>query len=74
MRRTTWQFGPVSSMPYWDERCGVKFSDASDLGAAFETFWQGVEAGRFAPREMILQRLGLEDRARAYLKVAAKYA
>ena len=35
---------------------------------------QGVEAGRFAPREMILQRLGLEDRARAYLRLAAKYA
>ena len=44
-----------------------------DLGAAFETFWQGVEAGSFAPRQMILQRLGLEDRARAYLKLADKY-
>lgn len=68
------QFGPVSSMPYWDERCGVKFSGAADLATAFETFWQGVEAGSFAPREMVLQRLGLEDRARAYLKLAGKYA
>ena len=68
------QFEPVSSMPYWDERCGVKFSDASDLAAAVETFWQGVEAGRFSPREMIVQRLGLEDRARAYVKLAGKYA
>jgi hypothetical protein len=33
-----------------------------------------VEGGRFAPREMIVERLGLEDRARAYLKLAAKYA
>ena len=61
-------------MPYWDDRCGVKFSDASDLAAAFEIFWQGVEAGTFAPREMIVQKLGLEDRARAYLKLAGKYA
>ena len=41
---------------------------------AFDAFWQGVEAGTFAPREMILQRLKLEDRARAYLKLADKYA
>ena len=68
------QFGPVSSMPYWDGRCGVKFADARDLVAAFEGFWQGVEAGTFVPREMILQRLGQEDRARAYLKLAGKYA
>ena len=44
------------------------------LDAAFEAFSQGVEAGTFAPRDMILQRLGLEDRARAYLKLARKYA
>ena len=68
------QFGPVSSMPYWDKRCGVKFSDASGLAAGFEAFWQGVEAGTFTPREMILQRLSLEERARAYLKLADKYA
>jgi hypothetical protein len=32
-----------------------------------------VEAGTFAPRQLILDRLSLEGRARAYLKLAGKY-
>jgi hypothetical protein len=68
------RFGPVSSMPYWDDRCGVKFSGDGDLHAAFETFWSGVETGRFAPRRMIVEKLTLEGQARAYQELVAKYA
>jgi glycosyltransferase involved in cell wall biosynthesis len=67
------RFGPVSSMPYWDDRCGVKFADAENMLDVFDVFWRGVEAGRFAPRQMILDEFTLEKRARAYLDIVAKY-
>jgi glycosyltransferase involved in cell wall biosynthesis len=67
------RFGPVSSVPYWDERCGAKFADGDDLPAAFDIFWRGVEAGSYAPRQMLLEHFTLEKRARAYLELADKY-
>ena len=67
------RFGPVSSMPYWDEHCGAKFTAGEDLARAFDAFWRGVEAGIYAPRQMIVEQFTLEQRARAYLDIAAKY-
>ena len=61
-------------MPYWDERCGVKFTSAVDFGDAFARFWRGVETGSFAPRQMILDKgLTLEAAAQAYVELADKY-
>ena len=67
------KFGPVHSMPYWDDRCGEKFVDGADLAATFDIFWQGIEAGRYTPRQMILDRLTLEKSAQAYLDLAETY-
>jgi hypothetical protein len=68
------KFGPVSSMPYWDERCGVKFTGPPDLIGAFDFFWKGIEAGAFAPRRMIVEKLTLEGQAQAYVGLADRYA
>lgn len=67
------RFGAVSSMPYWDERCGIKFTVGEDMLAAFDTFWRGVESGSYAPRRMVLEEFTLEARARAYLDLADRY-
>ncbi len=67
------RFGPVSSMPYWDERCGVKFSSMKDFGGAFDRFWRGVETGAYSPRQMIVDHFTLEQRARDYLNIVGKY-
>ena len=67
------RFGPVSSMPYWDERCGMKFATIAQFGSAFDDFWLGVETGLYAPRQMIVEHFTLEQRARAYLDIACKY-
>jgi hypothetical protein len=67
------RFSPVTSVPYWDERCGVKFKGGGDLLPAFDEFWFGVEAGIFAPREMIVESLTLELRARAYLDLVDRF-
>ena len=69
------RFSPVTSVPYWDDRCGVKFSAPQDLLSAFDRFWTGVQAGQFAPRRMIEDtRLTLENCAQAYADLAHKYS
>src|SRR5205823_11483062 len=32
------KFAPVSSVPYWDERCGLKFGDVSEFGFKLDEF------------------------------------
>ena len=60
------QFGPVTSTPDWDDRCGMKFRDTDDFGAVFPRFWTGVLQQRFAPRAHVLENLTLEAGARRY--------
>jgi glycosyltransferase involved in cell wall biosynthesis len=68
------RFGPVTTVPYWDERCGVTFTGAADFGDAFARFWRGIETGSFAPRQLILDKgLTLERAAEAYVALADKY-
>ncbi len=61
--------GPVSSVPYWDERCGVKFTAAEDFPAQLQTFRNRWNAGDFEPRQYILDHLTLEKAARAYVDI-----
>lgn len=63
------RFGPVTSVPYWDERCGVRFRGAESFGTALEAFVDGMEGERFAPRDYVLENLTLEKCARTYLAV-----
>jgi len=68
------RFGPVTSVPYWDDGCGKKFTDAADFPTRFDEFWRGVQCHAFAPREMILKhKLTLEDAAQAYVGLVEKY-
>ena len=60
----------VTSVPYWDERCGLKFRDAKDFEARWSTFWEGVGAGRFNPRDYVLENLTLERCSGAYARIA----
>jgi hypothetical protein len=64
------RFEPVSSVPYWDDRCGIKFVDVATFEGGWRNFWSQVEAGGFSPREYILDNLTLEKQARAYYEIA----
>ena len=35
-------FGPVTSVPYWDDRCGDKFVGAADFEEKHDPFWSKV--------------------------------
>jgi hypothetical protein len=63
-------FEPVTSVPYWDERCGRRFSGSLDVAGSWDLFWEDVVAGRLHPREYVLDNLTLERCARAYLEIA----
>jgi hypothetical protein len=63
------QFKEVSSVPYWDDRCGMKFRDWAGFKETFAPFWDDVRAGRFAPREYIMENLTLEKCAQQYVDI-----
>lgn len=61
-------FGPVTSVPYWDGRCGEKFQAAEDFPEALSKFTAGYDNGRYSPRDFILANLTLEKCALEYLR------
>lgn len=64
------RYRPVSSVPYWDERCGMTFTNAEKFENAFDAFWARVHADDFSPREYIEENLSLADCALGYLQIA----
>lgn len=63
------QYAPVTSVPYWDERCGERFMVLGEFENAWGVFWDSVKGGRYAPRDYILENLTLEKSARDYLDI-----
>ncbi|OAF05318.1 glycosyltransferase [Bradyrhizobium centrolobii] len=64
------RFEPVSSVPYWDERCGLKFVDRAGFDERWPDFWGGCTAEAFDPRGYVLDNLTLEQRALQYYEIA----
>ena len=67
-------YGPVSSVPYWDTRCGLKFRAIEEFDSAWKEFWDQHRAQAFAPRDYILEGLTLEKCAQGYLDIANRVA
>ena len=63
------KFADVTSVPYWDERCGIKFKDTSELPVKLEEFIEKLNCNEFAPREYILENLTLEKSAQNYVDI-----
>lgn len=63
------KFEPVSSVPYWDERCGLQFENLSQFSTRLNEFWPKVRAEAFQPRDYILENLTLEKCAQDYLRL-----
>jgi hypothetical protein len=56
---------PLTSVPYFDERCGVRIIDLSTLKPALESFLDKLRS--FRPRDYILENLTLEKQAHAFV-------
>lgn len=63
------QFAPVSSVPYWDDRCGIKFETIEQFPERFDLFFQQVKQQQFDPRTYIVENLTLEQCAQQYLHI-----
>lgn len=63
-------FSPVTSVPYWDERCGHRFSGLAEFEARWSLFWDDAQRGQFVPRDYVLENLTLEKCARDYVQLA----
>lgn len=61
------KYQPVSSVPYWDDRCGLKFIDREYFVTALTDFLSRSEL--FKPREYIMENLTLEQCAKHYFSI-----
>jgi len=59
---------PATSVPYFDERCGLKFHNASEFPGRLDAFWARLQARSFKPRDYIVENLTVEKCAEAYLR------
>jgi glycosyltransferase involved in cell wall biosynthesis len=58
---------PATSVPFFDERCGLRFDHASAFDGQLDTFLERNAHRQFAPRSFVLEQLTLEACARRYL-------
>jgi hypothetical protein len=63
------KFAPVTSVPYWDERCGVKFKAIDEFPDRLAEFLDRLVANDFSPRDYILENLRLEKCAARYVEL-----
>lgn len=63
------KYEPVSSVPYWDDRCGLKFTGIEDFSRQLDAFITVGEAGAFDPRAYITENLTLEKCAARYISL-----
>jgi hypothetical protein len=60
---------PAASVPYWDERCGLKFTGAADFPSKLDEFLDKQAGQELFPREYILENLTLEKCADQYVRL-----
>jgi hypothetical protein len=63
------KYKPVSSVPYWDKRCGEKFKDYIEFKNKLVTFILNYKNNEFNSREYIIENLTLEKSATEYLNI-----
>ena len=60
---------PATSVPFFDERCGVKFRNIGQFHARFEQFFDEAMSNRFSPREFILDNLTIPKSTKRLLDI-----
>ena len=60
---------PATSVPYFDERCGLRFRDLAAFQQHLDEFLDRLRAGSFAPRDYVLDELSLEKCSAHFLDI-----
>ena len=63
------RFAPVTSVPDWDGRCGVKFRTAGEFAEKLDEFLGALRRGEFAPRDFVMEHFTLRKKAREYVEI-----
>ena len=63
------QYEPVSSVPYWEDRCGLKFKNMIEFPSRLKLFLNLLDQNKFSPRSYIMENLSLEVCAYKYLDI-----
>jgi glycosyltransferase involved in cell wall biosynthesis len=63
------KYGPVSSVPYWDDRCGLIFETINEFESKLNAFLEIKPKGGFNPRDYILENLTIEKCAADYINI-----
>jgi hypothetical protein len=64
---------PTTSVPYFDERCGRRFTDFAEFEKQLPLFLGSLRAGRLAPRDYILENLTVEKCSQHFVDLLKKY-
>jgi len=59
----------TTSVPYFDGRCGRRFADLAGFERELPAFVDELRAGRFAPRDYILENLTVEKCSRRFVEI-----
>ena len=59
----------ASSVPYFDERCGMKFKDVKEFISTFDEFYEKAVLNKFNPREYIMENLSIERSTHKMLEI-----
>ncbi len=60
---------PVTSVPYFDSRCGEKFRGAEDFKAQLDRFLERLNQNDFCTRDYILENLTLEHCSQQFVDI-----
>ena len=63
------KFSPVSSVPYWNNTCGVKFTGINNFSSRLNEFLTKAGENGFKPRDYILDNLTLAKCAQKYVDI-----
>ena len=61
------KFAPVTSVPYFDDRCGERFADFSEFKQILHLFLDRLTTGHYSPRSYVTENFDLAERAQVYL-------
>jgi hypothetical protein len=65
---------PATSVPFFDERCGLTFVGVPDFAEALGIFMKGIAAGNYSPREYVIENLGLAKCSLDYVELLMKFS
>ena len=64
------RFKPVTSVPYFDNRCGERFKNLSEFEDRIAQFINKIDDRSYQPRAYITENFDLAERAREYVSIS----